>query len=161
MEQTIDALIAELNDLASTSEFIEALDGPISTDVKFDDPGLVAAFEYPYIYVAPVNDSPVLETSGLSGYDVRELTIQIGIVVNASDYFDPSVSELPASRELVAASGLVRKRLRRLDKRTLGVAGVRNLRVQQTDYVPDLREDVFVRVAVTTISVERQYQHEG
>lgn len=161
MEQVVDALITELNSLSTDATFIDALNGPLGAEVKFDDPGMVGTFEYPYMYVAPVSDAPLLETAGLAGYDVRELTIQIGIVVNASDYFNPEVSELPASRELVAASGLVRARLRRLGKRTLGDPAVRNLVVQQTDYVPDLREDVFVRVAVTTITVEKQYQHEA
>lgn len=159
MEQVIDALIAEMDDLSGDDAFVQVMD--VGTETKFDDPGMVITSEYPYIYVAPVSDTPVLETSGLSGYDVRELTIQIGVVVNAADYFDPSVNELPASRELVAAAGLVRKRLRQISKRTLGVSGVRRLDVQQIDYVPDLREDVFVRVAVTTITVERQYQHEA
>jgi len=161
MEQVADALIAELNALSEETEFIDALDGRLPTDVKFDDPGVVMTSEYPYIYVTPVSDVPLLETTGLSGYDVRQLTLQIGVVVNAADYFNPAVSELPASRELVRAATLVRKRLRRLSKRTLDVPGVRSLDVQQTDYVPDLREDVFVRVAVTTIIVERQYQHEA
>lgn len=159
MEQVIDALITEMNDLTNDTEFVEIMQ--VGTEAKFDDPGLVIMHEYPYIYVAPISDAPVLETTGLTGYDVRELTIQIGIVVNAADYFDPTVSELPASRELTAAAGLVRKRLRRLSRRSLDVPGVRSLEVQQIDYVPDLREDVFVRVAVTTITVERQYQHEA
>lgn len=159
MEQVVDALIAEMEELSATEEFREVMF--VGTETKFDDPGLVTVQEYPYIYVAPISDSPVLETAGLAGYDVRELTIQIGVVVNASDFFDPAVNELPASRELVQASNLIRKRLRRLGKRTLNdLSGVRNLEVQQTDYVPDLREDVFVRVAVTTIVVQRQYQHE-
>lgn len=159
MEQVVDALIAEMNDLTNDAEFVEIMQ--MGTDAKFDDPGLVITHEYPYIFVAPVSDSPLSETTGMTGYDVRELTINIGIVVNAADYFDPTVSELPASRELVAAAGLVRKRLRRLSRRSLDVAGVRRLDVQQIDYVPDLREDVFVRVALTTVIVERQYQHEA
>lgn len=156
MEQVIDKLIAEMDDLAATEEFKAVFE--VGSDTKFDDPGLVVIHEYPYIYVAPINDTPVSETTG---YDVRALSIQIGIVVNASDYFNPAVSELPASRELVQASSLIRKRLRRLFKRRLdGLSGVRDTVIEQTNYVPDLREDVFVRVAVTSIVVERQYQHE-
>ena len=159
MEQVVDALIADMDELSDTAEFHDVMD--VGTECKFDDPGLVTIHEYPYIYVAPINEMPVGETAGLAGYDIRQLTIQIGVVVNASDYFDASVSELPASRELVAAANLIRKRLRRLGKRTLDdLSGVRNMDIEQINYVPDLREDVFVRVAVTTITVERQYQHE-
>lgn len=157
MEQVIDWLIQELDDLRQESEFFEAIE--VYTEPKFDDPGLVTVNEYPYMYVAPVLEEPFSETMGLAGYDVRRLTIQIGVVVNAADYFDPLVNEMPGSRQLVKASGLIRKRLRRLSKRGLdGTA--RNLVVANTNYVPDLRDNVFVRLAVTTLTVEKQYQHE-
>lgn len=156
MEQVIDKLRAEMDALVQTSDFFDIMN--VTTETKFDDPGLVMVDEYPYIYVSPINETPRSETTT---YDVIDLTIQIGVVVNAGDYFDPSVNELPASRELTAASKLIRKYLRRDSKRNLdGMSGVRDLRVQQIDYVPDLREDVFVRIAVLTIAVERQYQHE-
>lgn len=159
MEQVVDNLLGQMDALVETDEFRDVMF--VSVDAKFDDPGLVTIDEYPYVYVAPISDEPVSETMGLAGYDIRRLTIQIGVVVNAADFFDPTVSELPATRELVQASNLIRKRLRRLGKRTLDdLSGVRSLVVQQTNYVPDLREDVFVRVAVTTVIVERQYQHE-
>ena len=159
MEDVIDKLRAEMDDLAETQEFRDVI--YVGVESKFDDPGLVTMDEYPYIYVAPVSDNPISETMGRAGYDVRALHIHIGVVVNASDYFNPTVSELPASRELVRASALIRKRLRRLFKRGLdGLSGVRDTVIEQTNYVPDLREDVFVRVAVTSIVVERQYQHE-
>jgi hypothetical protein len=159
VEQVIDSLISEMDALALEPDFAQAIS--INSDAKFDDPGLVMTDEYPYIYVAPIAEEPLLETMGLAGYDVLSLTIQIGIVINAAEYFDPAVSELPGSRELVKASSLLRRRLRRLSKRGLdGLTGVRNLVVRNTNYVPDLRDNVFVRVAVTTITVERQYQHE-
>jgi hypothetical protein len=159
MEQVVDALLAELDELSVTDDFKDIMFVP--GDTKFDDPGLVVIDEYPYIYVAPINDEPSSETMGLRGYDIRRLTLQVGVVVNAADFFDPTVSELPATRELVQASNLIRRRLRRLSKRNLDdLSGVRSMVVNQTNYVPDMRENVFVRVAVTTITVEKQYQHE-
>ena len=159
MEQVIDKLISEMELLILEPDFSEVIS--VNTDVKFDDPGLVTVDEYPYIYVAPVSEEPMLETLGISGYDVLSLTVQIGIVINAADYFDPAVSELPGSRVMVQATSLLRKRLRRLSKRGLdGLTGVRDVVIRNTNYVPDLRDSVFVRVAVTTITVERQYQHE-
>lgn len=159
MEAVVDALLDEMNALAQTDDFRQVM--YITVDAKFDDPGLVVIDEYPYIYVAPISDEPVGETAGRTGYDIRRLTLQVGVVINAADFFDPTVSELPATRELVQASNLIRRRLRRLSKRNLDdLEGVRSMVVQQTNYVPDLRENVFVRVAVTTITVEKQYQHE-
>lgn len=159
MEEVTDKLISEMDALVATPEFQAVME--VNASTKFDDPGLVVIDEYPYIFVAPTQDEPVDETIGLAGYDVRRLTLQIGVVVNAADYFDPAVSELPATRELVQASSLIRKRLRRLSKQSLDdLDGVRSVVVQQTNYVPDLRDNVFVRVAVTTVTVDRQYQHE-
>lgn len=159
MEEVANKLISEMDDLAASSEMQAIF--PIVADTKFDDPGVVVISDYPYIFVAPTLDEPAGETVGLAGYDIRSLTLQIGVVVNAADYFDPAVSELPATRELVQASALIRKRLRRLSKQNLDdLTGVRSVVVGQTNYVPDLRDNVFVRVAVTTVLVERQYQHE-
>lgn len=160
MEDVLDKLIAEVDDMVAEDEFIEGI-GIIETPTKLDDPGIVTVQEYPYWYVAPVMEEPTSETIGAAGYDVRVLTIQVGFVINASDYFDPTVSELPGTRELVRASSLLRKRLRRLSKRNLDdLSGVRNVVIQNTNYVPDLRDTVFVRVAITTVLVERQYAHE-
>lgn len=159
MEAVIDKIITELGILVSEDDFIKSM--YISSDIKLDDPGLVTVDEYPYIYVAPVNETPISSTIGLAGYDVEELTIQIGVVINVADYFDPSVVELPGTRELIQVTRHIRRRFKRLGKRQLdGLAGVRDLEIQQTNYVPDLRENVFVRVALTTIAVEKQYQHE-
>lgn len=159
MEEVIDKLIEEMEELRVSSAFLDVMD--ISTETKFDDPGLVLVDEYPYIYVAPILEEPKSETIGRAGYDVLNLNIQIGIVINAADYWDPTVNELPGSRVLVKASKLVRRRLRRLMKRSLdGLDGVRHVSVGSTNYVPDLRDNVFVRLAVTSITVERQYQNE-
>src|SRR5688572_21707228 len=131
------------------------------TEVKFDDPGVVLVDEYPYAFVAPVLDEPKIETMGKAGYDTRNLYINIVVVVNSADFFDPLVSEASGTRELIRASGKLRKWLRRLGKRNLdGLSGVRNLVVQSTNYVPDMRGEAFVRSAVTTLMVERQYQHQ-
>lgn len=159
MEQVVDKIIEELETLRASDEFINAINVP--SEVKWDDPLVVTIDEYPYIYVSPISEEPVSETAGKAGYDVRRLTIQIGIVVNSADYFDPLAPEVPGSRPLVQAATLIRSRLRSLSKRRLdGLAGVRNVVVQGTGFLPDLRNAVFVRVALTTITVERQYQHE-
>lgn len=159
MEEIIDRIIDELTVFAQTDGSTGLADFLPVTDVKFDDPGLVLVQEYPYIYVGPVTDEPQSETAGKAGYDVRRYYINACIVINQSDYFDASVSELSGSRELVRAGTRLRRWLRRLDKRTLdGLA--RNLIVQSTNYVPDMRDGTFVRMAVTTLIVEVQDQNE-
>jgi len=159
MEQVLDRIIQEMDELRQTEEFLECL--TVDTNVKFDDPLIVSIDEYPYIYVSPVSEDPVSETAGKAGYDIRRLSIQIGIVINVSDYFDPMNNEVPGTRQLVQAMSLIRARLRRLSKRKLdGLSGVRNVVVQATGYMPDMRNSVFVKMAVTNIIVERQYPHE-
>lgn len=161
MEEVLDALVAEvkaINELdfedGGIADFLELV------DVKLDDPGVVSVDEYPYAFVAPVMDEPRSETAGRAGWDVRLLYVNIVFVVNAPDYFDPDVSEVSGTRELVRASGQLRKWLRRLHKRQGLATGVRNIVVQSTNYVPDIRGDAFVKTAVTTLVVERQYQHQ-
>lgn len=159
MEEVVDRLIQELDELRETAEFEAVL--TITTETKLDDPGLVIVDEYPYMYVAPVTEQPRLETIGLAGYDVILLNINIGVVINMADFFDPSVSEVSGTRELMQASKLIRRRLRRLSKRQLdGLSGVRNLIVQSVNYVPDIRDGTFIKLALLDIVVERQYAHE-
>lgn len=159
MEDIIDKVIAELEELREEDDFIEAIN--VTSSIKWDDPMIVTIGEYPYIYVAPVSENPKAETAGRAGYDVRYCTIQIGIVVNAADYFDPMVAESPGARPLVVAADLISARLRRLSKRRLdGLEGVRNVVVEGTAYAPDIRNGAFVKMALTTITVERQFQHE-
>jgi hypothetical protein len=165
MEQVLDKLIAEMEHLRQTlSEdggIADIVD--VTAETKFDDPGLVTIDEYPYLFVSPISEAPNFETLGRVGYDVRTLTVLVGLVLNASDYFDPSVSETPGTRVLVQAMSKIRAHLRRLAKRNLDfTAGqVRNVVVQSTNYVPDLRGDAFVRMAVTTLVLDKQYQHEA
>lgn len=162
MEEVIDKIISELQTIIET----DSEDGGISdiisvVDVKFDDPGVVLVDEYPYIFVAPVDDSPANETIGRMGWDVRQLSISVVLCVNAADYFDPLSSQASGSREIVRSMSKIARWLRRLGKRQLdGMDGVRNLVVQSISYVPDMRGDAFVRSAVMAITVERQYQHQ-
>jgi hypothetical protein len=159
MDAVIDKLISELDALRVTPEFSAIM--VINAATKYDDPALVVVNEYPYMFVAPQADQPVSETMGRAGYSVRALSIQVGLVINVADYFDPSVSESPGSRQMVRAVALIQKRLRRMSKRNLdGLSGVRNVVIGATQYVPDVRNDSFVRLAVITLVVEKQYQHE-
>jgi hypothetical protein len=159
VEAVVDKIIQEMEELSMSPDFEDIVE---IKDVKWGDPGVVMTDEYPYFYVDPVADVPKSETLGLAGWDRRTLTVSVGLVVNAADYFDPAVSESPGLRQLVQAMGLVRKRLRRLSKSGLdGEAGpVNNVVVGSTNYIPEVRNTTFVRLAVTTLAVDKTYQHE-
>ena len=157
MIQTIDALIQELQTLVDTTPFQSVME--METEVKFGDPGLVLATEYPYIYVQPISDNPRSETIGRTGWDTRVLQIEIGVVIDQSEYYDPDNNEISGLRELLEASSLIRGELRRLQKRSLG-GQVQTVAVSSTNYEPQLRGDAFVAVARTMLGVEKRYQHE-
>lgn len=156
MEQAIDTIIGELAELVATPAFLEIME---VSGVHFDDPGIVHVDQYPYLYVAPQTDALSSSTAGRAGYEVRDLIIEVGLVINASDFFDPSVDEVPGSRAQVRAMALIRKLFARLSKSSLG-GTARSVKVNSTNYVPDMRNQVFVRVALTTLVVQKQYAHE-
>jgi hypothetical protein len=159
MEETIDRIIAILDELREEDDFYKALQ--INAYTKFDDPGIVVVDEYPYMFVAPIAERPRGETMGRAGYDIYQLGIQIGVVINQADYWDSMVPEVSGTRELIQASALIRRRLRRFRNRQLeGVEGARNLSIQTVNYVPDVRDGTFVKAALMDIIVERQYPNE-
>lgn len=156
MEQAVDTIISELESLIATDEFKDIME---IQSVYWGDPGFVSIDEYPYLYVDPQMDDPISSTAGRAGYDVRDLTISVGLVVNASDFFDPSVEEVSGSRAQVRAMALIRKLFARLSKSSLGGTS-RSVRINSTNYVPDMRNQVFIKVALTTLVVQKQYAHE-
>jgi hypothetical protein len=156
LEQTLDRIIEELKVLKDLNSSEGGLADILNiTDVKFDDPGLVSTDEYPYIFVAPQSDEALTGTIGV-GWDVRRLTIIIAVVVNASDYFDPSVSEVPGTRQIIQASSKIALHLMTLKQRTLDHT-VRNVSVSSIGYVPELRGDAFIRMAVTSLVIDKAY----
>ena len=160
MDTVVDKVVAELDSILAEDAFREILQ--IDSPTKWGDPGLIIVDEYPYFFVDPISDSPTTETAGRAGYDVRQLTMNIALVVNVSDYFDPMVDESSGLKNMVRAMNLVRARFRRLSKSSLdGEAGsVRRVVVGPINYVPDVRNGVFVRLAVISLVVDKQYQHE-
>jgi hypothetical protein len=160
MDAVVDRLVQEVNTMIDDGDFA-AVGVIVNTSCWWDDPMIVTTDEYPYFYVAPVSDTPKSETVGRTGYDVLLLTIQIGLVIIPADYFDPTESESPGTKAMVKAVGLIKRRLRRLSKKNLdNLPGVRNVVVGATNYVPDVRNESFVKLAVITLVVEKQYQHE-
>jgi len=159
MEATIDAIIERLDTLKDTPEFQEVMQ--IGTSAWFDDPGMVHVDDFPYFFVQPMGETPASETMGLSGWDVRTLEINVVLMVHVPSYFDPDTKDDDASRKMVRAMNLVRKTLRQ--KSNISLAGtVRRVQVANINYMPNMvDEGVYVRMAVMTLLVQKQYQHEA
>ena len=152
-----DSVISILEDMVEDTDFIDIME---VTDVKFGDPGVVTIHEYPYIYVQPQTEESVGETITRRGYDIVNNLIEVGIVINQSDYFDETVSELSGLRELVKAGSFVRKTLRATENRGLGGIA-RSVKVPLINYEPQERGDAFTAVARISLIVQSQNQHEG
>lgn len=159
MEEVIDKLVAEATLWSQTP----VADGGIQDELTFQsvywgDPGVMPAFSYPAITVQGTLDEPQSETTG---YEVVDLTILIGIHIDARDFFDASVEEATGDRALVRAASSLRRWLRRDNNRSLdGLSGVRELKVTTTDYLPEVRGEVITKSAQLTLVVNKQYQRQ-
>jgi hypothetical protein len=157
MKESIDAIISIVDTLRRTDAFQDVME--METEVKFGDPGFVLATEYPYVYVQPIVEQDKKETMGRVGYEVRDLAIEVGVVIDQSEYFDAEVSDVSGMRELLTVSSLIRGELRALSNRGLGGIA-RNVKVPSIQYEPQVRGDAFTAVAKLSLIVERQYQHQ-
>jgi hypothetical protein len=80
VEATIDSIIERLDILKETPEFQEIIQ--VGTNTWFDDPGMVHIDDFPYFFVQPMNETPSSETMGLAGWDVRNLEINVVLMVH-------------------------------------------------------------------------------
>jgi hypothetical protein len=157
MIEAMDAIVDILEAMRSSPYFQEIME--MDTEVKFGDPGLVIATEYPYIYVQPIAEASQKETMGRTGYDIRDLAIEVGVVIDQSEYFDASTTEISGLRELLLASSRIRAELRTLTNRNLGGIA-RDVKVPSIQYEPQVRGDAFTAVAKLSLVVSRLYQHQ-
>ena len=160
MEAVIDKLVAEATAFKSTPE----ADGGCSDildiqAVYFGDPGLIPAALYPCVTVEPVRDAPVSETTG---FDVRDLEVTVTVLIDAREYFDSTVDEADGDRQLVKTVSLLQRWLRRTANRQLdGLAGVREVKVQSTDYMGQVRGSVVAKSAQVSLLVNKQYSRQA
>lgn len=161
MEQVIDKLRSELTLLSETPSD----DGGIADiigiqSIYFGDPGIIPVWLYPTITVQPTRDAPVGETTG---YEVRNLEILISLVIDSREFFEKDVEEAKGDRRLVQAALAMRKWLRRTANRRLdGEAGnVREVVVDTTNYMGEVRGSVIAKSAQLTLTVNKQYQREN
>lgn len=164
MLEVVNKVIEELNELSSTPYTEGGLAGvmDITTSAKFGDPGWVLYDEYPFFMVLPVGEALVSETIGLAGRDVRNLSIQIVLMVRAHDYFDKTIVDSETDRLMVDVSSRIRQWFSRLEKRRLEPSvGVRNMVIPTITYTPQERGEVFVKTAVINVVVQKQYPHQS
>lgn len=158
MEQVIDKVIAELNSYARA----DSADGGISDilDVQavyFGDPGIIPTWLYPVITVQPIRDAPLSETTG---YEVRSLEVLITLSVDSREYFDKNVEEANGDRKLTQAALAMGRWLRTVANRRLdGDAGnVREVQLNATNYMVEVRGTVITKSAQITLTVQKQYE---
>lgn len=161
MELVIDKLKAELQTFSETS----SQDGGIADilgiqSIYFGDPGIIPVWLYPAILVQPIRDAPVSETTG---YEVRNLEVLISLIIDAREFFEKDVEEAKGDRKLTQAALAMRKWLRRTANRRLdGEAGnVREVAVDATNYMGEVRGSVIAKSAQLTLAVNKQYQREN
>lgn len=157
MEETVDALVAIVTEWSQAV----AADGGIAdvmqiNSVYWGDPGQLPQYNYPATYVQPQRDEPDIETTG---YEVVNLSILVGIMIDARDFFDASVEEATGDRDLTRAAASLRRWLRRETHRTLD-GTVRDVKVLTTDYIPEVRGEVIVKSAQLSLVVNTQYQRQ-
>lgn len=164
MIEVVNKVIEELNEMCSTSSAYGGLDGiiEITTEAKFGDPGWVVYEEYPFFMVMPLGEVLSSETVGLAGRDVRNLSIQIILLVRASEYFDKTVTDSETDRLMVEVASRIRGWFTKMDKRRLEpLSGVRSVMVPTVSYMPQERGEVFAKSAVINVVVQKQYQHQA
>lgn len=160
MEEVTDKLVSELTAFKDA----ESADGGCSDimtieAVYFGDPGVIPVNSYPCFTVQPERDIPVSETTG---YEVRDLRLLVTCLIDAREYFNASVLEATGDRELVKVMGNLRKWLRRTANRRLdGMDGVREVKIDSTEYLVQVRDDVMAKSAQINVTVNRQYRREA
>lgn len=157
MEIVVDKVISELTLLSETS----SSDGGIADILKvesvyFGDPGIIPVWLYPAILVQPIRDAPVSETTG---YEIRNLEVLISLIIDSREFFEKDAEEAKGDRKLTQAAGAMRQWLRRVANRRLdGEAGsVREVAVDATNYMVEVRGQVIAKSAQLTLTVNKQY----
>lgn len=159
MEEVLDAIIAQLNSIKDLDYdqggFLDQID--LADDVWFDDPRILPAQSYPFMYVTPVSEAKVSETTA----DVeRALTITVGVVVDPREYWDDSeVVETSASRESIRTMEAIRRHFERTSLRKPGglAPGTTGVECGDTRYLETLRGSLYSRESNLTLVVRKKY----
>lgn len=160
MLEVVDKFVAELTTFAATTEADGGCSDILNIEaVYFGDPGIIPVNSYPCFTVQPERDEPRSETTG---YEIRDLNITITLLIDSREYFDATPLEASGDREMVRVMQNLRRWLRRTANRQLdGMTGVREVAVDATDYIIQVRDSVVAKSAQVSLAVNRQYSRQA
>jgi hypothetical protein len=155
--------IVEESQLLVDTPYAEGgLNGLIKIDspVIEGDPGWLTHNEYPFLMVQAGRIGPKLETLGRAGWDVLLHEFHVTIMIDNTEFFDPTKVGLEGDQILEDAGTNLFLWMRRLKTRKMDdLPGVRDLVVSAVDFFPQERGEVWAKSALLTLTVERQHQH--
>jgi hypothetical protein len=155
MEEIVDKIVSELTTLSG----LDVVDGGFADlvtveAVYFGDPGLLPVNSYPCFLVQPIRDTPDIETTG---YEVRNLEIQVTLLIDAREFFDATPLEATGDRMMIKVMERVRNWFRRDSNRSLdGLEGVREVKATAADYNIQVRGGVIAKAAQVTLLINQQ-----
>jgi hypothetical protein len=157
LEAVIDKLVSELTTFKDAiSNEGGCADILEIQAIYFGDPGLIPSILYPCFTVEPSRDDPAGETTG---YEIRDLQLQISVLIDARSYFDATVEEAQGDRQLVQTMHNLKRWLRTVANRHLDdQEGVREVKVPRVEYTGQVRGDVIAKTGSVTVEVNKQYQ---
>ena len=160
MEQVTDKIVSELTAFKNADQADGGCADILTIEaVYFGDPGVIPVNSYPCFTVQPEQDVPVSETTG---YEIRDLRLLVTLLIDAREFFDADALEATGDRQMVQTMGLLRAWLRRTANRRLdGLDGVREVRIESTDYLVQVRDSVVAKSAQINMTVNRQYRREA
>lgn len=156
MEAVVNSIVSNLNTFINTTKVNGGCSDIIGINaVYWGDPGILPVNQFPLFTVQPVRDVPQGETTG---YEMRDLHVQITLLIDSRDYFDKYADEATGDRIMVETMEQLRAWFRRASKRTLdGLTGVRDVKVTATDYMVQVRGSVIAKSAQITLVVNQQF----
>ena len=153
-ENIIDALIEEIKECAQVLEadggFADVLELKV---VYFGDPGIIPQSLYPAATVDLRTDQYDGESTGT---DKHSFPVAVSLHIDAREYFEKDADEATGDRALVRATFNLSRWFKRRDKRTLG-GKVLDIKVEDSQYSPDVRGNVVVKTSQTILVVYKNY----
>lgn len=153
-EDIIDFIVDEVKEcaqtLASDGGFADVLE---LKAVYFGDPGVIPGRLYPACTVDLRADEYEGESTGT---DKHHFPVSVSLHIDAREYFEKDADEATGDRALVRATFNLSRWFKRRDKRTLD-GRVLDIKVEDSQYSPDVRGNVVVKTSQTILVVYKNY----
>lgn len=154
MEALIDKLIEEIGTAFTTPESDGGLADILEIRaIYFGDPGVIPASLYPCVTVEPDWSGPL---TGTTGYDTRELRVNVSVNIDAREWFDSTADEAMGDRMLVKAIESLHRWFQTTTHRTLD-GTVRNVEVTEIEFQARDRQTVIAKTARMTLVITKNY----